>query len=81
MPILNGLIMLLHILRNIRSHVPLLVHIRRLLARREGRMGLVRRARVDVVRLGLFGVAGRFCGGCGVGGFVAGFVFWVGFFA
>lgn len=79
MPMLNRLIMLLHIFGNIRPLVSLLVHIRRLLARRESWMSFVRWVSVDVMRLGLFGIAGRFFGGCRVGGFVAGFGFRVGF--
>lgn len=79
MPMLNRLIMLLHILGDIRLPVPLLVHIRRLLARRERWMGLVRRLRVDEMRLGLYAIAGCFFRGCRVGGFVAGFGFRVWF--
>lgn len=75
MPLLNLLIMTLHLLRDIFPSMPLQIHIRRLLPRRHGRVRLVRGDALHLVDIARGVVVGGF-GGCGgVGLFGGGFGF------
>lgn len=67
MPILDFLIMLLHIIRYILDLLPLFVEKGRLLARRHGWMGLVRGDVGNIVHFGTLGVMGSFMSRGGVG--------------
>lgn len=67
MPMLNLLIMPLHIIRQLLNLLPVFVIVGRLLARRHGWMCLVRGNMWCAMHLGALGVIGCFIGRGGVG--------------